>query len=472
MFRRKIVDSMNSWKAEPNHKCLVIIGARRVGKTYIIDNFIRNNYRSFVKIDFVREPDMKEIFKGNLDPDTILNGIKARRRGFNPIDGETALFFDEVQACPEARMCMKYLSEDGRCDVLASGSLLGFTYSDSFDDYLDSEGTGGRGHNDNPVGYEHILEMRSMDFEEYLWARGISENIIGSIRDCISEKIPLNSGLLTSMDSLFREYMAVGGMPQVVAKFIEGGYPKAREEQKDIVIEYRGDIGKYTKPAMRNRVVACFRSIPQQLARTDKKFIFKDVEADFPGNSRFYAGSLSWLVDAGIITQCMNVTEPVNPLEERVRKNYFKVYVNDTGLLLSMYSNEVVTGFLDGYSSINAGAIVENAIMEAISKSGTIPFYFSNKTLEIDFIMSMGKDVAALEVKSGNNNRSKSLDSVSKKWNVGRLIKFENGNISVDNRGIEHYPLFAAAFIDDIRGKTDIVKPIDVDLINALYGRT
>ncbi len=464
MFKRKITESMRMWKDDPNHKCLVIRGARRVGKTFAIKDFIEHNYESYYIIDFAKDLEIHSQFKGNLDVDTILTGIRSIRMDFNPIPGKTVLFFDEIQSCSRARMSLKYFFEDGRFDVIASGSLLGLEYSDAKDESDKDERI------DNPVGYERIIDMRSMDFEEYLWAIGISEKVIDIVRGHIRDRTSIDPGLLDSIDRIYREYMAIGGMPQVVSQYLSGGYGAARAEQMDILAEYRGDIGKYTKPAMRNRVNACFEHIPQQLAQTDKKFVFKDVEADYPGNSRFYAGSLRWLIDAGIITCCYNVTEPVNPLNERVKRNYFKVYMNDTGLLMAMYPEDVVRQFLNGDVRVNAGALTENAVMEALSKAGPVPNYFANKTLEIDFILPMGWDIAAIEVKSGNNRKSKTLDSISNKWTIGRLIKFENTNIEVDGKGVEHYPLFAACFVKEIRGPGIEVTPVDVDTVNSLYG--
>ena len=436
MLRRKITDSLLKWKNTSDKNCLLVMGPRQVGKTFIIDDFARRNYGNYVYINFETMPEKKDIFGGDLDVDTLMRemSIHFPKVRFEP--GNLLIFLDEIQSCPNARVSLKPFSLDKRFDVVASGSLLGLNYKDV---------------SSYPVGYETKVEMRSLDFEEFLWAFGISDDIISHVSDAIRKKIPISDSILNKMEEYHRWYMVLGGMPRVVNRFREtNSFSDAFSVQREIVEGYMDDISKYAPIVNKSRIRNTLRSIPAQLAKDNKRFRYSDIAERNPGDgSREYGGSLSWLYDAGIIDFCYNLQEPHAPLAVNIRQDCFKVYMHDTGLLLSMMEPGVAVAVHKGDVRTNRGAIAENITAEELSKNGVMLTYFEKKSkIELDFILNPDGVVTALEVKSGNNTKAKSLDSImSEKYGVERGIILEKTNIYVDENGVEHYPLFAATFL-------------------------
>ncbi len=436
MLRRKISDDLLAWKNTPKKKCLLVTGARQIGKTFIIEDFARKNYTNYIYINFELMPAMKSVFDGDLDVDSIVRNLSIRFPKVNFVPGNLLIFLDEIQSCPNARVSLKSFSMDGRFDVIASGSLLGLNYKEV---------------SSYPVGYETVAEMHSLDFEEFLWALGVGEQIISYVSDAIKKKIPIDTSVLEKMEEYYRWYGVVGGMPDAVNKFIEtNSFGESFSAQRDIINGYMNDVTKYAPTADKNKIRSTFRSIPIQLAKGNKRFFYSDIEGSGPGDgSRTYGSSLSWLYDAGIVNYCYNIQEPAMPLASNIIQSSFKVYMKDTGLLMSMLEQGARVAFLDGDNKINRGGIVENLTADALVKKGIELTYFERKgKLEVDFILNPGGIVTALEVKSGNNRQSKSLETVmSEKYGVKRGIKLENTNIYVDEDNVEHYPLFAAAFL-------------------------
>ncbi|MDR0309387.1 MAG: ATP-binding protein [Candidatus Methanoplasma sp.] len=436
MLRRKISDFLVEWKNTPKKNCLLVTGARQVGKTFIIDDFAKKNYGNYIYINFELSSGMKRIFDGDLDISTLERNLSVYFPNVEFEPGNLLIFLDEIQSCPNARVSLKSFSLDGRFDVIASGSLLGLNYKEV---------------SSYPVGYETEIKLHSLDFEEFLWALGIGDSIISYISDAVRRKTPIDNSILEKMEEYYRWYAVVGGMPNAVNTFIEtNNFGKVMSAQADIISGYMNDISKYAEVQDKARVKNTLRSIPAQLAKENKKFIYSEIYESKPGEgSREYGGSLSWLYDAGIVDYCYNLQEPAAPLASHMRPDVFKVYMHDTGLLLSMMEPGARIAMLDGDIKIKKGGIAENLTAEALSKKGIVLTYFEKKgRLEVDFILNLDGTVTALEVKSGNNRQSKSLDVVmSEKYNVGRGIKLENTNIYVDEDGVEHYPLFAAAFL-------------------------
>lgn len=431
MLERKIYYKLQEWKSNKDKMCLVVKGARQVGKTYIIDKFCRENYKNYVYINFYEDFRYSLIFEGNLSADTIYSQIKARVTNANIIPNETIIFLDEIQECPNAIMALKFLAMDKNVDVIASGSLLGINYKEI---------------KSYPVGYVEYLEMYSLDFEEFCWAKNISKDLILELKNCFLQKKQVLPGIHDRMMEIFREYIIVGGMPKVVDNFIlNNDYNLVRKLQSEIIESYKNDIAKYAKDNDRAKIHSCFLSIPKQLAKDYKKFTFNLVEKG--GRSSKYQGSLEWLRDAGIVNFCYNVSLLEAPLEGYAKNDCFKVYMRDTGLLMAMLEDNYAEDILDGNLGIYKGAIYENIIADIFTKLEKKLYYFEyNSTLELDFILRYNKKITAIEVKSGDNTKSKALNSAIDNWNVEQGIKFSTKNVGVSDKIIT-YPLYMAMFM-------------------------
>lgn len=437
MLKRKITEKLLNWKNNEDNICLLVRGARQVGKTYIIDEFAKKNYKSYIYINFELEPSYKSIFDGNLDIKTLKMKLELSFPNTPLISNDTIIFLDEIQACPNARTALKSFAMDNTMDVIASGSLLGLYYKEIAS---------------YPVGYEKIIDMYPLDFEEFLWAIGVKDEIIDVARNSFNNLLPLDEYILNQFEEYFKMYLLVGGMPKIVETYTQNNsLIKVLELQKSIVENYKMDILKYANEPSKQKIISCFNSIPSQLTKVNKKFLYKDIiDANANEGERKYSSSLEWLRDAGIINVCNNLTELASPLVSNVIENSFKIYVRDTGLLISMFEQGVQKDILNENLYINEGAILENVCAEEIKTRYDKVMYFQKKSkLEIDFILNIDGKVTALEVKSGNNKQAKSLKSIVENYKtVSRYIKLEKGsNVYIDETNIEHYPLFMIMFI-------------------------
>ena len=431
MLERKIYNQLIDWKDKTDKLSLVIKGARQVGKTFIIDKFARENYKKYIYINFIENPKYKAIFDGDLDVESIIKQMTLRVPNVEIIPNQTIIFLDEIQNCPNARTALKFLSMDKRFDVIASGSLLGINYKevDSF-----------------PVGYTEQLEMHSLDFEEFLWANGVSKEGIGYLKEYFEKKEVVPTAMHERMLSLFKEYIVVGGMPRVVNEFVTNhNFANVLKIQKAIINDYLDDIAKYAESVEKTKARACFLSIPKHLAKDYKKFRYSLVSPS--GSSRKYEGSLMWLYDAGIINFCHNLATPELPFEGNARSDAFKVYMRDTGLLMAMLDEGVQQDIIDGNLGIYKGAIYENIIADIFTKNHKKLYYFEyNSTLEIDFFIRYERKVTAVEVKSSSNSKAKSLESVMTNYKVENGIKLAPSNYGNKN-GIDIYPIYMAMFL-------------------------
>lgn len=431
MLKRKIMQKLLNWKSKENKRALVVKGARQVGKTYIIDKFARENYENYVYINFIETPSYKDIFAGDLDVDTIIKQMTINIPNIKLIPGKTIIFLDEIQSCPQARTALKFLSIDKRFDIVSSGSLLGINYKEveSF-----------------PVGYTETINLYSLDFEEFLWANGISDKAIEYIKEYFVKKEEVPIAMHNKMLELFKEYIVIGGMPRVVLEFVNThNFVNCFEMQKEIINNYLDDISKYAKDSEKPKARDCFLSIPKQLAKEYKKFQYSLVEKG--GTSRKYQGSIRWLYDAGIINYCHNLANPELPLEGNSISDQFKIYMNDTGLLISMLDEGTAKDIIDGNLGIYKGAIYENIIAEIFTKLEKKLYYFEYRNqIEIDFFIRHNDNLTAIEVKSSNNTKSKSLEAIIKNWGVKFGIKLSPKNIYV-KENIECYPLYMALFL-------------------------
>ena len=412
-------------------KCLLVKGARQVGKTYIIDKFARENYKYYTYINFDENPAYRAIFDGDLDVETLIKQISLRVPGAELEPKETILFLDEIQNCPRARTALKFLAIDGRFDVVASGSMLGIHYKD-VPSY--------------PVGYVDYLDLYSMDFEEFLWANSVKEASIQDIREYFEKREAVPEAMHEKMLELFREYIVVGGMPRVVQEFVNThNFAKVLKLQKGIISDYTDDIAKYAEGAEKTKARACFLSIPKHLAKDYKKFRYSMVEPK--ATYRKYGGSLMWLYDAGIINFCYNLSEPALPLEGNAKSEIFKVYMRDTGLLVAMLEEGSAEDIIDGNLGIYKGAIYENIIADIFAKSGKKLYYFEKESkLEMDFLIRYQKTATAVEVKSAEKATSKSMTSIIQNHGVKHGIKLSAKNVS-GNDTVESLPLYMAMFL-------------------------
>lgn len=431
MLRRKIESYLEEWKRNSNHKPLVIKGVRQCGKTYSVQQFAKTHYNHFVYVDFVENPDFKEAFYGAKTVDTIIMNLSAIIENAKFIPNETCLIFDELQDCPEARTSLKYFKMDGRYDVICTGSLLGVKGYGSKNKKKEKD----KG-SSVPVGYETIVEMFPLDFEEFLWANGISEEIIALLKKHFETETPVTAAIHKRMSDLLRQYAVVGGMPEAVNTFISThDISQVVDVQRGIIDEYKDDMVKYADDSFKNRIRECFESIPKQLSKENKKFQYSVIKKG--GRAAQYYESLQWIEDAGIAKRCYNLSVTELPLDGNAKEDIFKVYMQDTGLFLSMLEYgtqaDVLKGNLLGYK----GAIYENLMADILSKMGRKLYYFHKDSgLEVDFVIRYKGKCTLLEVKasSGNVKSTKTILKHPEVYHVTDAIKLGDYNIGRDGQ--------------------------------------
>lgn len=458
MLRRKVYDALLEWKGR-DHRPLLIKGQRQVGKTSIVEAFARENYDHLVEVDLSTNREVRSVFDGDLDADNVIRGLKLH---FDPDDfvpGSTLIFLDEIQDCPRARTALKQLCIDGRFDIIASGSLLGVTDRRARPAGRSEEERAEEPPPLLPMGYEEHLTMYSMDFEEFLWSRRYPQWAIDEARGCIRDGSSMDRNVLETMSRHFRDYMIVGGMPAAVDAFSkDGDYSSAGKVLDGIIATCRNDINRYNNPSDAAKTSDCFDSIPSQLSESNKKFTYSRV-SEGRGSAEKYGECLGWIRDAGYGNFCYNVRSPEHPLAGRVDTGSFKVYMSDTGLLMRMMGQGAARAIYGGDVSYNMGAVAENAVAEALLKSGYPPRYFKRTKgedrMELDFVLEMGSEMNVIEVKSGKHRDSPSLNKVTRYWDIDRRIMLGNTNVDVDAGGVEHYPLFAASFVRDMEAPWD-----------------
>ncbi|MDR0516868.1 MAG: ATP-binding protein [Fibromonadaceae bacterium] len=430
-MERKILNVFSDWKGSGKKECLLVKGARQIGKTYAIEEFGKNSYKSCITLNFFEKPNLKDIFNGELSANEILKNISLRFANFKLIEGQTLLFFDEIQECPQARTALKFLAKDHRFDCIASGSMLGISYKELIS---------------VPVGYERQIEMFSMDFEEFLWAKSIDKNLIEYIKEFYAKKEKVPPNMNETMLRYLREYIAVGGMPEAVKAFVESeDFAEVHKVQQKILDSYLDDIAKYASASEKPKARNSFLSIPKQLAKENKKFQFSVVEKN--GSARKYENSLEWLRDAGLIKFCKNVGLPSFPLNAYSKENWFKIYMMDIGMLTAMYGFEmklaIIENTIAGYVK---GGIYENLIADILCKKN-IPLYFykpENNAQEIEFLLSENTSVIPVEVKSGNN-ATVSLNRFIEEYSPPFAIKLITGNLGIAEKK-QTLPLYMAMF--------------------------
>lgn len=433
MFKRDIEDKLINWKNQINKKALCIFGARQIGKTTSIRDFGKKNYECFCEINFFETPKAIEIFSKNLDANTIIEGISAFTMT-KLIPGKTLVFLDEIQYCPNARCAIKFLVEDGRFDYIESGSMLGISFKD-----IPSL----------PVGFEEEYQMFPMSFKEFVLANGITNDTIDYLYNCFRDSKLVSDAIHETMKRLFLTYLIVGGMPEAVQIYLDThDIAKVVEYQQLILNKYRQDISQYTDDSNKIKVKAIYDSIPSQLNKKNKRFLINSIEK----NARLlrYQDSFNWLIDAGVALPCYNLDAPIIPLAINEKRNLFKLFMNDTGLLTSSSFDGVQFEILMGNVNVNMGSILENVIAcELVSNGFELRYYDSIKNGEIDFVINLNNEVVLIEVKSGKDyHKHNFLDNMLevKEWNLQKGIVLCEDNISICNN-IVYLPWYMVMFI-------------------------
>ena len=431
-FKRKIDNFLIEWKNNPSHKPLIVKGARQIGKTESILHFANENYSNVIYINFVLDRKYSAIVNDGYDVETVIKNISLANPKFKFIHGETIIIFDEIQEYPDVATTLKSFRIDGRYDVICSGSMLGINY---------------RKIHSNSVGNKTDYEMFSMDFEEFLWAKGYSDEQIENILNHMVDLIPFGETELAVYKSLFLDYCVLGGMPDVVRGYIETGtFSDSLEIQEQIRLDYEEDVRKYAYGLDQTKIISVYRSVPAQLAKENKKFQFNKIEKN--ARSREYTGCIEWLVDAGVISECNCLFFPELPLKGNEDKSKFKLYYTDTGLLVSALDDEAQEDLrVNKNLGVYKGALYENFVAEAFIKQGLGLFYYKkeNSTLEEDFFIRSQNELIPVEVKS-NNDRSKSLTTLINNKNYSDIvhgIKLGDFNVGYANN-IYTFPYFCA----------------------------
>ncbi len=422
-LRRKIDQFLIDWKNNENRMPLIVKGARQIGKTDSIENFAKNNYKYLVEINFALDKQYLDIFDDGFDVDSILKNISFINPEFKFVPNETLIFFDELQACPNCATSLKAFNQDGRFDVICSGSLMGINYNE-----IES----------NSVGNKIDYDMHSMDFEEFLWAKGYSEDQIEELYKCMVETKPLSTTQYNAMMSNFKEYMVVGGMPDIVNRFItQKNYSGILEMQKQILLDYEEDITKYARGLDQGKILSVYRKIPAFLGNENKKFQISKVEDG--ARSREYVGTVEWLDNAGIINISYCMEQPELPLGGNYNPDNYRLYFSDTGILIGSLDEEAQDDLRKNENfNTYKGAIYENIVGDMLVKEGYKLYFYKNEkgTIEMDFFIRDNDSLIPVEVKA-NDNATASLNNLIDSDRYGDIkygIKLCNKNIGFNGK--------------------------------------
>jgi len=445
MYKRKIDSILLEWKNTKGHKPVVVKGVRQCGKTSSVLEFAKKNFKHVVYLDFREHPNYNKFFIPDISISSVVMRISAEMPDAEIIEGETCFIFDEIQDCPRARGSLKYFHLDGRYEVICTGSLLGVNGYKTKEELEDDVNAS------VPVGFEEIVEMFPMDFEEWLWANGIKQMHFDYLKNCLKDETPVDDAIHDRMRALLLQYVIVGGMPEAVKTFLETKQiGKVLSVQKRIVDEYKTDMVKYAMPQDKPHIRECFDSIPAQLAREYKKFTYSVVRVGTRG--RDYVGSLQWIEDAGIIRRCYNLKITELPLDGNCIRDEFKVYMADIGLLISMLEDGTQSSILQGDLLGYKGAIFENLVADILGKMGRkLYYYHKDGGLELDFVIRYKNECTPLECKSttGNAKSMRTVLSHPEKYNVKQALKLGDYNIGRDG-SLLTLPLYLGFLLKEI----------------------
>lgn len=431
VMKRIIYNDLIEWKNKKVKKPLIIKGARQVGKTYIIREFAKNNYKNLVEINFERDHEFQKLFKQTKTAHDLLQYFELTYMDIQ-FDNDTLLFLDEIQACGDAFTALKFLSEDFPCDIICSGSMLGVAVASS---------------SSFPVGYVETWDMYPLTFLEFVDAMGVNPSIIDTIYQSIENNKPIPISIHEKFNQFFKDYIIIGGMPEVVQTYFQTkSYREALLIQRQIVDDYRNDMLKYAHGSERIKARECYDSIPLQLAKENKKFQYKLIKKG--GNARYYESSLDWLKDSGLIIKTYRLKTPEIPLEINKEPNIFKVYMADTGLLVSQFDEAVIKAFISGNLEHFKGALYENVIAQILHSKKKDSYYFEpSQSQEIDFVIYYQGNVTPIEVKSSRNTVSTSFHNFIKTYKPSFAFKFSQKNIGENSQNVCYYPLYTLEFV-------------------------
>ena len=430
-LKRKIDDFLLKWKADNDRKPLIVKGCRQIGKTESIRHFAKvAGYDSFIEINFVKDEKYKKIIVDGYTASAIIKNISLLDPSKRFIDGKTLIFFDEITEFPDIATSLKFFKEDGRFDVICSGSMLGVNYKK-----IES----------NSVGYKTDYEMYSLDFEEFLWAKGYKEDVIEDMLLHMKTFTPFNELEMSVYHGIFLDYVVLGGMPAVVKDYIQKGtFEGSLDTQHQLIADYKEDIRKYAQGVDQTRILNVFNSIASQLAKENKKFQISKVEK----NARFrdYRGCVEWLVDAGIVNACYCLNDVELPLSGNCDTDKFKLYFCDTGLLVSLLDEESQEDLRANKNlGVYKGALYENIVSEALVKTGYKLYYYKkeNATLEEDFFIRSANNLIPVEVKAqgGRSKSLRTLISSDKYSDIAYGFKLSANNIGYSEQ-IYTFPYF------------------------------
>ena len=431
-LKRKIDLFLQNWYHDPDKKPLIIKGARQIGKTSSIRQFAASFYDHFVEINFIEKPRFRTILEDGYETDLIVRNITRIDPGISFVPGKTLLFFDEIQSCPDIVTSLKFFAEDGKYDVICSGSLLGINYKQ-----VESIS----------VGYKTEYEMYSLDFEEFLWAKGYDDALKSDLLAHMIKVVPFKDTLMNTMQSLFLDYVILGGMPEVISKYIgSGNFSGTLDLQKQIIIAYKEDIRKYASGIDQTRIARVFDAVPVQLAKENKKFQISKVSkgATFAA----YGACVDWLADAGIVKKCYCLNFPELPLKGNFDDTKFKLYFADSGLLVASLDDESQEDLRANKNfGVYKGALYENIAAEALYKEGYPLFYYKREdgSLEEDFFIRDMKNLIPIEVKAntGNSQSLRSLIKNERYEDIAWGIKLSKNNIGFQN-DVYTFPYYCA----------------------------
>lgn len=396
LLKRKIDKYLTDWKNRPDRKPLIIKGARQIGKTRSVEWFASQNYASVIEINFIEQKKYREIFNDGFEVDAILKNISLLNPELKFIPGNTIFFFDELQACPNCATSLKFFKLDGRFDVICSGSLMGISYNE-----IES----------NSVGYKEDYEMHSMDFEEFLWAMGYNDEFTADLLSHMLDVRPLSELQMDTLMSLFRDYVIIGGMPEVVSTYVRNkNFSGTLDIQRQLLKDYEEDITKYVEGLDKAKVKAVYNHISTFLAKENKRFQITKIARN--ARNRDYMVCVEWLADAGVVNVCYCLNQPELPLKGNYDPKMYKIYFKDTGLLIASLDEEAQEDLRANRNlGTYKGAIYENIVGDMLVKQGYRLFYYHSDrpALEMDFFIRNADSLIPVEVKA-NDGATASLN--------------------------------------------------------------
>lgn len=435
MLKRKLSEELRNWVKTKNRKCLIVQGARQTGKTFTIEKFAEERYEETVEINFKQTPSASEIFSGDLTVDNMVMAMRFRFPDKKVVPEKTLIFLDEIQECQEAITSLKFWALDNRFDVIASGSLLGIDYKRA---------------SSYPVGYVDYLTMHGLDFEEFLWGLGLSDDMISMLRSHLETKTAIPEAVHKQMMGYFRLYTAIGGMPEAVQTYLDTkDFRSVDNVQRNLLRGYQYDIAHYAAAEEKVKAEKCYLTLARQLLdKENHKFQYKEIEHG--ARAQKYYSSIEWLLRADMVHLCRRVTDIRYDLDDYARDDFFRAYTTDLSLLVAMKDFSLKQHIFENTLTGNTkGGLYECAVADALYKKGYRLYFYKNETTkkELDFIIQKNGQVVPVEVKSGNT-AANSLNTVIKnKEQITYAYKFADGNIGVTEDGIITLPLYMCAFI-------------------------